>query len=366
MTSNSIETHVYRDEGARSTDPTAAVCEVGTRSDVLVARHHNRDLLLDLVVPTGTSEQPSVVVWIHGGGFLRGNRKKVPELRAPLLTRGIAVASIEYRLSQEATFPAQLYDVREAIRYLRAHSTELGIDPSAFGLWGASAGGHLAALAGLTGNREQLDGEGDVSGDVSVRAVANAYGLTDVTASAPPSDVSTVPGLTGTRSVAELFLGAAPDERPELARAASPVLHVRQDAPPFQTCHGTADPLVSWAQSWNLHKALVGAGAESELFLLDGYRHGFVNAVRRGDLETEELLDGGRLAAEGAAVARRYTGVEDGGQPAEFGFDHIASFFARHLRATATPPRGRVRDQPVRAGSGPRGFDESTPANAAP
>ncbi len=213
------------------------------------------------------------------------------------------MASIEYRLSQEATFPAQLFDVREAIRYLRARSTELRIDPSALGLWGTSAGGHLAALAGLTGNREQLDGEGDVSGDVSVRAVANAYGLTDVTASAPPSEVPVIPELTGTRSVVELLLGAAPDECPALASAASPVLHVREDAPAFQTCHGTADRLVPWEQSWNLHAALAGGGAESELFLLDGYRHGFVNAARRGDVDSDELLDGGRLAAEGRCRA---------------------------------------------------------------
>lgn len=102
-----------------------------------------------------------------------------------------------------------------------------------------------------------------------------------------------------------------------------------------------ADPLVPWLQSWNLHKPLVEAGAESELFLLDGYRHGFVNAERRGDMETENLLDGGRLAAEGAAAAaRRYVaadGVGDGGVPAEFGFDHIADFFARHLGVVATP-----------------------------
>lgn len=117
-------------------------------------------------------------------------------------------------------------------------------------------------------------------------------------------------------------------------------MHVRRDAPPFQISHGTADELVSWRHSWNLHTALVVvvAGAESELFLLDGYRHGYINGVRRGDLDLEELLDGGRLAAEGAARAQwRHMAAVDDGTPTRFGFDDVASFFMRHLCAPAGP-----------------------------
>ncbi|WP_192583640.1 alpha/beta hydrolase [Streptomyces albicerus] len=208
----------------------------------------------------------------------------------------------------------------------------LGIAPDALGLWGASAGGHLAALAGLLGNRERLPGEGDVHGDVSVRAVAEAYGPTDMTASAPPPKLATLPGLSGP-SWSDRFLGGAPDELPEIAEAASPLHHVRPDAPPFQICHGTTDDLVSWRHSWNLHTALVAAGVESELYLLDDYRHGFINAARRGDLEADDLLDGGRLAAEGAAAARRYGDATGNGHDADFGFGDVASFFARRLPA---------------------------------
>lgn len=307
--------------------------EVERKSDIVVVRRSGRDLKLDLFVPAGTAGPHPVVVWIHGGAFLQGDRKKMPERWEPLVSRGIAVASIEYRLSHEATFPAQLFDVRAAIRYLRAHGSELGLDTDALGLWGASAGGHLAALAGLLGDQDTLPGEGDVGGDVSVRAVAEAYGPSDMTASAPPPARATIPGVTAP-SWLDRFLGGSPEELEELARAASPVMHVRRDAPPFQISHGTADELVSWRHSWNLHTALVVAGAESELFLLDGYRHGYINGVRRGDLDLEELLDGGRLAAEGAARAQwRHMAAVDDGTPTRFGFDDVASFFVRHLCA---------------------------------
>lgn len=312
--------------------PTQAAGETEVRPDLVVTRHPGRDLMLDLYVPADAAGPVPVVVWVHGGAFLRGDRKKMPERYGPLISRGIAVASIEYRLSHEATFPAQLFDVRAAIRYVRSESATLGIAPDALGLWGASAGGHLAALAGLLGNREQLQGEGDVHGDVSVRAVSEAYGPTDMTTSAPAPKLATLPGLSGP-SWSDRFLGGAPDELPEIAEAASPLHHVHPNAPPFQICHGTADALVSWHHSWNLHTSLVAAGAKSELYLLDGYRHGFINAARRGDLAADALLDGGRLAGQGTAAARHYRDATGHGIQAEFGFGDMASFFARHLPA---------------------------------
>jgi acetyl esterase/lipase len=303
------------------------------RADLLFARRPGRDLLFDLHLPTGHPGPLPLVVWIHGGAWLRGNRKKLPERIEPLTAHGIAVASIEYRLSHEARFPAQLFDVRAAVRHLRCHAAELDIDPDAIGLWGASAGGHLAALGGLLGHLERLPGEGEVDGDVSVRAVAAFYGPSDLTAGAPPAD-STIPGLTGADAPEVRLLGGPAEQRAETARAASPLQHVRSDAPPFQLCHGTSDPLVSWRHSWNLHAALTATGARSELYLLDGYRHGFVNPARSGDIEFENLLDGGRLAAERAAPARRYSSAhaDSDGEPGRYGFDSVGRFFARHLR----------------------------------
>lgn len=123
-----------------------------------------RPLLLDLWVPDGHMSPP-LVVWIHGGAWLFGDRRYLPETLRPnqlfdeSLAAGLAIASIDYRHSREAPFPAQLHDSKAAIRYLRAHSDELGIDTDRIGVWGESAGGHLAALLGLTGQRQDLEGD---------------------------------------------------------------------------------------------------------------------------------------------------------------------------------------------------------------
>ena len=132
-----------------------------------------RPLLLDLYLPAPGARPSSAVVWIHGGAFLTGSRMLLPDLlvRGRLFERvpeaGIALAAIDYRLSGEAPFPAQLHDVKAAIRWLRARSTELGIDPARIGVWGESAGGHLAAMAALTGDVAEIEGEIGVPGQSS-------------------------------------------------------------------------------------------------------------------------------------------------------------------------------------------------------
>ncbi|HEX2119682.1 MAG TPA: alpha/beta hydrolase [Acidimicrobiales bacterium] len=295
------------------------------------AHRPTRALRIDLYRPAGDATTWPVVVWVHGGGFFRGDRTKIPEQLGQFLARGLAVASIDYRLSHEARFPAQLHDVRAAVRHLRRHAHDLGVDPAAVGLWGASAGGTLAALVGLLGHQEQLPGEGDVTGDVSVRAVAESYGLTDLTASAPPAEAS-IPGMTGANSPEARLFGGTPAEKPELAACASPLTHVHAGAPPFQISHGTADPLVPWSHSHRLHAGLTAAGAVSDLFLVEGYRHGFLNSPRLVDVDTDRLLDGGRLAAEGLAPARHHSSAGPGdGTKAMFGFETISHFFATRL-----------------------------------
>lgn len=126
-------------------------------------------------------------MWIHGGAWFFGDRRSLPETVEPdrifdaLLAAGLAVASIGYRLSAEAPFPEQLHDTKAAIRYLRHFADNLNLDPSRIGVWGESAGGHLAALAALTGGPEELEGEVDVRGpDSSVRACVDWYGLSDL------------------------------------------------------------------------------------------------------------------------------------------------------------------------------------------
>jgi acetyl esterase/lipase len=306
-------------------------------ADIVFARRETGDLLLDLYRPARTERPIPVVLWLHGGGWFTGDRKLAPDLTRHFCAAGIAMASIEYRLSGQALFPAQLHDVRAAIRFLRRHAADFGLDPHAVGVWGASAGGHLAALAGLTGHLAALPGEEDTAGDASVQAVAESYGpvdLADVAAGAQAS----LPGTDAVRSPEARLLGGLPAERPELAGQANPLNWVTASAPPFQISHGTGDRLVPDGQSRRLHAALAAAGAESELYLLDGYRHGFLNPAGRLDVEVSRLMDDGRLEAEESAHALcRSTAGPAGDETASFGFETIGSFFRRHLVTLPMP-----------------------------
>lgn len=240
-----------------------------------------RPLQLDVWVPAAAAAAP-LVVWIHGGGWMFGDRRILPETFRPnqvfdaLLDAGLAVASIDYRHALEAPFPAQLHDAKAAVRYLRAFADELGISTERIGVIGESAGGHLAALVGLTAHRPDLEGAHGVVGTSSaVGAVVDWYG---------PADFTTMPPKTLPAEIAALLppeLVVPPEE--QLTRGLSgqaladayPVTHVTPDAPPFLLVHGTADWLVPYAQSEQLHAALTAAGASSRLVPVEGAQHIF-------------------------------------------------------------------------------------------
>lgn len=221
-----------------------------------------RPLLLDLRVPPGEGPFP-LVVWIHGGAFLFGDRRFLPETLPPgsvfdaLVEAGIAVATIDYRFSGEAVFPAQLDDVKAALAYLRASAGEFNLDADRIGMWGESAGGHLAALAGLT--------------DGAIAAVVAWYPLTDLT---DRSDLSVLDPRDPETPMAKL-IGGPPAESPELAAKAGPVHHVSASAPPFLIIHGTADDVLPLSQSEALHQRLSAAGASSTLLPVEGAGHTF-------------------------------------------------------------------------------------------
>ncbi|MFJ6121571.1 acetyl esterase/lipase [Streptomyces sp. 3212.3] len=236
-----------------------------------------RPRLLDLSVPAA-AEPPAVVVWIHGGAWMEGDRRHPPPtvsadlLFGSLLRAGLAVATIDYRHAREAPFPAQLHDIKAAIRYLRHYAGTLGIARTRIGLWGESAGGHLAALAGLTDAvHPSLEGtEGIAQGDTTVGAVVDWYGITDVGALLPDAPGPHDPFVT--------FLGGDPADRPHLAAAASPVSYARFPAPPFLLVHGTHDTLVPFEHSERLAGLLRAAGNHAELVAVPGAEHIFLNA----------------------------------------------------------------------------------------
>jgi len=240
--------------------------------DVAYVAGGTRAQVLDLYLPESAGPARPLVVWIHGGGWKGGTKDRTPALR--LLEAGFAVASVEYRLSQVAIFPAQLEDCKAAIRFLRAHAGEYGIEGARIGVWGASAGGHLVSLLGTTGDVVAFE-KGERTGVSSrVQAVVDFFG---------PSELLTIGAQSGPGSKLDhdapdspeaQLLGGPVQERKEAARAASPLTYVTADDAPFLIVHGTADPVVPLPQSEIFAAALKKAGVETTLRVIEGGGHG--------------------------------------------------------------------------------------------
>lgn len=250
--------------------------------DIEYAQTDSGPLALDLYRPAGT--EPAVtVLYLHGGGWAVGHRTAyAAERLVPVAQRGVAVASASYRFTDVASYPSQLHDVKAAVRWLRGHGNELGLATERIGAWGASAGGYLALMLGLTGGRAELEGSGgNPEQDSSVQAVCDWFAPVDLAeartgdsefplpdfASGPPPDPSYSARLLGLRRI---------EDDLEAARAASP-LHLvggaRGGAQSYLIVHGDHDGLVSDRQSRAMHAALVSCGVESSLILLGGANH---------------------------------------------------------------------------------------------
>lgn len=240
-----------------------------------------RPIELDLWLPPETSDVTEgrcpAVVFLHGGGWRLGSRHGAgpayagvsPHPFELVAQAGIAVASVDYRLSGEATFPAQLHDAKAAVRWLRARAGEIGVDAERIAAWGESAGGHLALLLGLTGTDADLEGSVGVPGSSAVAAVVAWYAPSDILSL--PGDLGADPHDGGSREA--MLLGAPAATVPERAAQAGPISHVCADAPPTLLLHGRADRAIPAVQSERLHRALVAAGADAGLHLYDGADH---------------------------------------------------------------------------------------------
>jgi acetyl esterase/lipase len=228
----------------------------------------DRVLRLDLYRPRqrpAESRLP-VIVYVFAGAWRAGSREQGARTLIPLAQRGFAGAAIDYRYSSEALFPAQIEDCKCAIRFLRAHADEYGLDTERIGAWGSSSGGHLSALLGTSGGVKDLEGTGGSPEQSSrIQAVVDWFGPTDFLQMGGNHDEPGSPE-------SQLVGGPIQENQDRVARA-NPITYITADCPPFLIMHGADDPLVPPGQSQLLHAALQKAGVPSQLAILPGKGH---------------------------------------------------------------------------------------------
>ncbi len=230
------------------------------------------DLTLTLDLYRSASRQISpLIVWVHGGAWRAGNKSSMP--LQGLVAEGHAIASVDYRLTTQAKFPANVHDIKAAIRFLRAKGPSLGLDAEQIVIAGASAGGHLAALVGVTNDHAALEGNiGDhLEASSSVQGVISFFGASNLTTIL---NQSTPHGLSVRIPALQLLLGGAPEEVPDTARLASPVFHTDKTDPPLLMIHGDQDPQMPINQSLELAGKYQDTGCAATLHVLHGGAHG--------------------------------------------------------------------------------------------
>jgi acetyl esterase/lipase len=325
---------------------------------LIYASPGGKDLALDLYLPRKLTGRAPVIVFLHGGGWSGGTTTTGPDFNRFFAQDGFAMASIEYRLTPSVTFPSNAEDVKTAIRWLRTNADRYGLNPRKIGLWGTSAGGHLAAIAGLT-PAGMFEGEGNLGRSSGVQCVLDAYGpssfnlmdaetedekatlqpVSPALANAPPMIAGVVGGNPADagrrpgpppgpvphddRNSAESRLVGAPIQTvPDKVKFASPLTYVKRGAPPFLLMHGLADDSVPYHQSILLYNALAAAGDEVTLRLVDGLPHTFFNRSNLDELAGPFRMEV-RTHAAGGYESRS---VERAGV-----FDVARAYFAKYL-----------------------------------
>ncbi len=233
--------------------------------------------VMDLYFPAGEHEKLPLIVWIHGGAWSGGDKEPSPMM--PLLVKGFAIAGLNYRLAPDYKFPAQIHDCKAAIRFLRKHADKYGFDKNRIGVFGISAGGHLAALLGATNGVKELEGNVGVLDEKSdVQAVCDWCG---------PGNLLTLHEQAGPKDQLDndsedapvtKFLGGQAKEKKELARAASPVTYLKPGLKvPCLIMHADKDPVVPYAQSRELYEAWKKTGAPVRLESIKSDQHVFLS-----------------------------------------------------------------------------------------
>ena len=240
------------------------------KQDIEYVRVDGHALKLDLHLPKTAARSP-LIVWVHGGAWRAGSKGDMP-LEA-IVAEGYAIASVDYRLSTEAKFPAQIHDIKAAIRFLRAHAGEWNLPAEKIVIAGNSAGGHLAALVGVSNGQAELEGTEGTCRDASssVQGIVSFYGASNLTTIL---DQSTPHGLSVRVPALDLLLGGNPRDFPALTRLASPIFHVDGGDPPLLLLHGDQDPQMPIEQSIELRDTYQKANLPVQYVVVPGAAHG--------------------------------------------------------------------------------------------
>jgi acetyl esterase/lipase len=236
-----------------------------------------RRLTLDLYMPPSTGEAKPLILYVHGGGWMNSDSRHMgaiadlPALFAQLAGEGFVVASIEYRHGKEARFPAQVQDVRAALRFLKENATRFGIDPARTGIMGGSAGAHLASLAALSCGDKSLDASDTKApeGSECVQAFVGWYGVYDASALAAERP-------TGRDGAIEALMGCDGTCPTDKLAAVSPVTYLDRRDPPTLLIHGTEDKVVPVSQSRLLEARMKAAGVPVQAIYISGVDHSFI------------------------------------------------------------------------------------------
>jgi acetyl esterase/lipase len=271
--------------------PPALADKIAVESDVEYGKAGERSLKLDVIRPKQENPEPRpCIVWIHGGGWQNGNKNSGTVRLGGLVSSGNYVGvSVGYRLTDVASWPAQIHDCKAAIRWVRANSKKYNINSDKIGVWGSSAGGHLVSLLGTSGDVAEVEGENGTPGVSSrVTCVVDFCGPSDFLAFGKSNPRLNDPGSP----VFKLLGGPLADKQDE-AQQASPVTYVTKDDPPFLIMHGTADKTVHISQAERLHAKAKEAGINVTFVKIEGGSHGFggeeVNARVKAFLEKHLL-----------------------------------------------------------------------------
>lgn len=268
--------------------PCRAADEIVVEQNLVYGKGGDVDLQLDLARPKDGNGPFPAIVFIHGGGWVGGNRHAFRGKIEEAAKKGYVAVTVSYRLADpdpetklgRVPFPAQINDCKCAVRWLRSVADKYHIDADRIGVIGASAGGHLSLLVGLADEQAGLEGDGGHAEQSSrVRAVVNIFGPTDLLKAY--SDVDAARGFL------LAFCHGTPTDAAETYKAASPVTYVTKDDPPVLTLHGEKDPLVLASQAKLLDETMKEAGARHELLILEGQGHGFAGDAAR---QAEEAM----------------------------------------------------------------------------